>query len=285
MEYVESDEHLNEDLFTPFRYKGKTLYKRTLDYCGTSASLIKTQPKPSGKPNVVFIHGLATSWSSWMNSIKDFDKKFDVYIYDMPWNGLNSCNFESLEQLINWLLEIFKLAAIEDPIIVAHSYGSSIMLNALPKAPKGVMSKLVLSSISWCAKYNENVQKILQDFKENYKNLIYAGIIANIGMKKDPEIVQSICDKALLQISEQSIFDYCDLLIESKLSNMDFENIKLPILIINGANDNVIPVSGSFLLSQKINLAKYICIEDAGHFLMDEKREEFYNDLYEFCQK
>lgn len=284
MDYVESDEHLNEDLFTPFRYKGKTLYKRTLDYCGTSASLIKTKSKPSGNPNVVFIHGLATSWSSWMNSIRDFDKKFDVYVYDMPWSGLNSCDFKSLEQLIDWLLEIFKLAAIENPIIVAHSYGGSIMLNTALRAPKGVISKLILCSVFWCPEYNEDVQKIRREyFKENYRKLIYAGVLANIGVKKDPEIVQSICDKALSQISEQSVFDYYDLLLESQGNNMDIENMELPILIINGANDKVIPVSDSFLLSQKIKLAKYICIEDAEHFPMDEKREEFYNDLYKFC--
>jgi pimeloyl-ACP methyl ester carboxylesterase len=58
--------------------------------------------------------------------------------------------------------------------------------------------------------------------------------------------------------------------------------IKVPTLIISGEEDILTPVKYGEYLSQKISNSKLHVINGAGHFMMQEKPDEFNRVLLEF---
>jgi pimeloyl-ACP methyl ester carboxylesterase len=58
--------------------------------------------------------------------------------------------------------------------------------------------------------------------------------------------------------------------------------IKVPSLIISGAEDILTPAKYGQYLNEKIQGSKFNVISNAGHFMMQEKRDEFNQLLLEF---
>lgn len=274
---------MNDTPFSQFRYKRQNFQKKIITHNNIPALLVKTISYDSYKPNIVFVHGLGCSWNFWMENIKELNEKFNIYVFDLPWSGLDSCPFSSLDQLVDWFIQIFNMAGIEKSNIIAHSFGATVILNMVKKQLRSV-NKLILCSTVWPPCINNDAgNNRRHDFLANYKEFIYNGIIASIGDKKDPEIISNMYEKVLLNISQKTIFDYSNLLYISDDERISPEDIDIPVLIMSGNEDRIVPITDSLFLSQKMKSAKFKCFEGIGHFPMIEKRREFCNEVYEFC--
>jgi pimeloyl-ACP methyl ester carboxylesterase len=73
-------------------------------------------------------------------------------------------------------------------------------------------------------------------------------------------------------------FIACD---EFDLTN-EVEKIKVPTLIISATEDILTPVKYGQYLHSKIQGSKFHVIKDAGHFMMQEKPDEFNTILLQF---
>lgn len=59
-------------------------------------------------------------------------------------------------------------------------------------------------------------------------------------------------------------------------------DIKIPVLVVRGSEDIIIPPRNAEVLAEKIEGAKLITYNGAGHCFMSTNREEFLKDLLEF---
>ncbi len=271
--------------FHPFHFRGKVLYRKTLTYSGVGAELIKNRLEPEDKPNLVLIHGLGNSWSFWLESSKLYEQAFNIYVFNLPWNCNYSCSFKSLKEVIDWLSVIFQLAQIENPVVLAHSYGASLMLNLVLQAQPGIVSKQILCSIFWPPRYTDQIWRFRREhFIKNFGNFICTGVVASMGYKEtDNEIVGNVCDKVLLKIDKGIVLGYWDLLFNSCSPRIKTTELKIPTLLINGSKDSVVPVCDSAMLSCQIKDAEYICLDNVDHFPMVERKEIFYDNICRFC--
>ncbi len=72
--------------------------------------------------------------------------------------------------------------------------------------------------------------------------------------------------------------------LASKSSNLENEldQFLMPILVITGDNDQIVPTNDSIRLSQALPNAKLVIIKQAGHVPHEEKPKDFLNAVQEF---
>lgn len=234
------------------------------------------------RENLVLIHGLGNTWSFWENNIAAFSELFNVYIYDMPWNCNQPCPFENFEHVSDWVLEVFKIANITEPIVLAHSYGAAVTLSMALKADFGIISKQILCSILWMPEDSvEERNHHLKAALPNYKEIVYAGVLAKARSNMQPDIVLRIYEKTLEAIDHKIIIQYLKLLYqrgESFLGRFD-----TPTLFITGANDDIVSPEDSVWLSKQLRNSQHFSISESKHFPMVEAKEAFHEAVQKIC--
>jgi pimeloyl-ACP methyl ester carboxylesterase len=167
---------------------------------------------------------------------------------------------------------------LKNTVMIGHSMGGAIAqkfalmfpeyLRAIVLVCTGAklrVNPIILDAIE--RNYNEAIELIVEfAFSDKTAGEIKAK--AREEMKKiRPEVVYSD-------------FEACD-----KFNIMDkLGEIKLPTLIVCGAEDRLAPVKYSEYLKDNISTSKLVAIADAGHMVMLEKPEEFNKELERFVR-
>ena len=60
--------------------------------------------------------------------------------------------------------------------------------------------------------------------------------------------------------------------------------LKLPVLVVNGSHDIMIPTINSYILAQHLPDAKLIIYPDAGHGSLFQYHEDFVDEVSRFLQ-
>src|SRR3954463_7456568 len=101
-------------------------------YCYTGG-----KPLRAGLPTAVFIHGAQNDHSVWVLQTRYFAHHgFNVLAVDLPGHGRSKgAALGSVEALTDWLLALLDAAGAAKALLIGHSMGSLIALEASFKAP------------------------------------------------------------------------------------------------------------------------------------------------------
>jgi pimeloyl-ACP methyl ester carboxylesterase len=267
----------------PLLYKyGWDLFSKEIRNGKSSCTLYGFVNLLKNKKNMLLLHGLGTSWNTWANSVEEFSTEYNVYIFDMPWNCSLPCPFLTIEELVEWTISIIKMAKIPNPIVLTHSYGGIIMLNALNKMELGMIDKLAVSSLGWmCGGSEDDKNHLLETFLNNFFDLVHHSILSGIRPGTKPDTIRHMCDRVMEALDQNILRDYFNIGHHEALPFP--EKIDIPILFIAGEDDFLAPKEDSILINKKLKGSQYVCIPGAKHFPMVEKKEAFYEIIKSFC--
>ena len=104
-----------------------------------------TKPIVPEQRTVVFIHGAANDHSVWALQSRYFAyHRFNVLAVDLPGHGRSDGPpLATIEELAAWTFEVLDNASLERAVLIGHSMGSLIALDAAARHPARV-SKLAL---------------------------------------------------------------------------------------------------------------------------------------------
>ena len=106
----------------------------------------------AGRPQVVAVHGSASSGGQWRRLVDELAPVFDVVTPDLPGYGQQQ-NIASLGKptLSGDAADLERIARrAEAPIhIVAHSYGGAVALNFAINNPERVASLTLIEPVLW----------------------------------------------------------------------------------------------------------------------------------------
>jgi len=253
-----------------------------------------------GEPAFVLLHGFGASLYSWNSVVGTLSEWGKVIAYDRPafglterplkWDGQNPYSSEAQIELVLGLLDHYNL---QKAILVGNSAGGTIAMQfalAYPErvsalilvdpavygqagGPKWIRSILSIPQIDHLGRLF--VRKLL----ENGSNLVESAwndpsniTTETITLYKKPLLVDN-WDRALWEFT-----------LASKSSNLENEldQFLMPILVITGDNDQIVPTNDSIRLSQALPNAKLVIIKQAGHVPHEEKPKDFLNAVQEF---
>lgn len=102
------------------------------------------------KPTVVFIHGVLNDHSVWIMQSRHLAYNgWNVLAIDLPGQGKSSGKPpESVEEAADFIIALLAAAGVEQAVLVGHSFGSLIALEAAARAPQKVQRLALLGTAS-----------------------------------------------------------------------------------------------------------------------------------------
>ena len=223
---------------------------------------------------ILIVHGFAggTYDQEYLANFLELERSFDVYTFTLP--GHDEIDYNITKE--DWIkstenhIEMLINNNYKSIYVIGHSMGGILATHVANKYKE--IKKLVLLAPAF--KY------LALDDKGNF-NLIE-------GLKKSPDIIKTYSKEAVLsralKVPIKAINEFINLVKEEEKSP---NKIKVPTLIIQGLNDNVVPVESAkyvYNLIQHKN-KKILFFDNTDHDLFNSvKRKEISIEIKKFLK-
>lgn len=247
----------------------------------------------------IFIHGWPLNHEMWEYQVLELSKhNIRCIAYDRrgfgksdrSWQGYD---YDTFADDLNELIIQLNLSKL---VLIGFSMGGGEVARYIGKYGTEKLSKVAfISSVTPCKmKSDKNPEGSTKESIEATIDLITKdrpAFLAGFGKKfygvgQTNEAVskelldwnQTLC----LMSSAKASIDCVHAFSETDFSK-DLEKIEIPVLIIHGDADKIVPISGSGnKTAELIKHAKYIVYQDAPHGLFITEKEKLNKDLLEF---
>ena len=258
-----------------------------------------------GKETIIFIHGLGSYLPAWKKNISVLKDDYRCIAVDLPGYGKSGKNPHSgmMTFYADVLMEFTKKLGLEKVILSGHSMGGQISMVTAMHYPEKV-KKVILVDPAGFERFHEGQKQWFRDVmtvnlvKTTSADAIASNLAYNFyNMPDDAEFM--ITDRIAMRTAKD-FEHYCYAVTRSVHGMVDqpvidkLENIKQPVLIFFGENDNLIPnryLNPGYTKKiaryghEKIQNSKLIIVPKCGHFMMFEKPEIFNREVKKFLEK
>ncbi len=244
---------------------------------------------PINSPTIILIHGFPLNKAMWEKQIEILKENYRVIAYDIRGHGntdAGSDNF-SIELFVNDLLGLMDSLKIDKTILCGFSMGGYIALNAIENYPERFNALLLCDTNCTDDKpeAKEKRMKAIESIKEKgleqYAEESLKKLFAPISFSKHIEEI-AIVREMIMKTSRQSLFKTLHALAERKETCTRLNEIKVPVLIMVGKEDEITPPEVALLMHEKIKGSIIQIIDHAGHLSNMENSGEFNNQLTGF---
>jgi pimeloyl-ACP methyl ester carboxylesterase len=239
---------------------------------------------PQPKNSLVLIHAFPLSREMYLAAcgyISESVPDLNIILVDLPGYGDAAVREKwTLNEAMASLHDELKKIGIEKPIIGGTSMGGYAVLSYYRQFPEDV-SALVLSNTKAEAD-TEDAKKSREEFAKDVEarghEAVYMRMLATLTSRstkqKHPE-VEGVIRKMISSISPASIASSLRALAARDDSTGLLPNMKLPVLIISSAGDELIPSSFSKKMTDNIPGSIYKELQDVGHLTPIEAPKEW----------
>jgi pimeloyl-ACP methyl ester carboxylesterase len=255
-------------------------------YCYTGG-----KPFDPALPAVVFIHGAQNDHSVWALQTRYFAHHgFGVLAVDLPGHGRSEGPaLASVEAMADWLLALIKAAGAGPSILVGHSMGSLIALEASHQAPERVRA-LALLGTTFPMKVSDALLETARTDEARAIDMVNIWSHSSIAHKPScPAPGFSVMGGArrLMQRMSQRNPDqlfYTDFAACNAYTNghAAAEAVACPALFVLGTKDMMTPPRSAKLLTGAVRDGRTVTV-DAGHAMMAEQPDAVLDALYGFA--
>jgi 3-oxoadipate enol-lactonase len=245
-----------------------------------------------GEKTIIFIHGFPFNKSMWENQLLFLRDRFRVIAYDVRGHGNTSDNSKefSISQFAFDLFAFLDQLKIEKVIVCGLSMGGYIALHAIDLYPERIEA-WILSDTQCAADTDEARDKRIRtiDFiqrtgleqyaKESVKSLFAPASLENNKMKV--EFIRN----TILNTKAENICKTLMALANRNAKCSILHTIKVPTLILVGAEDKVTPLTAASKMHELIQGSLKYVIPQAGHLSNLENPDEFNDQLRQFLNK
>lgn len=250
-------------------------------------------------PAVVLIHGSNSHLQTWENMIRLLGDRFRLISLDLPGHGLTGPSSDgdySADANIASVVSILDLAGVDKAYWVGNSMGGWVSWRAGLSVPDRVSGLVLIDSSG--AQTGEKIKPYLG--ARLAQSTIGKWLLPQITPKF---LVRSSLEENYAQperLSEEIVTRYYELLHFPGNRNATLErgktprqpemwdqvgSLEMPVLLLWGAKDKVIPVSHGEAFEKAISGAELIVYDDAGHLPMEETPEQVARDIRTWIER
>ena len=253
-----------------------------------------------GEPVFVLLHGFGASLYSWHAVMEPLSQYGTVIAYDRPafglterpltWEGQNPYGPEAQVALLIGLLDHF---GVQQAILVGNSAGGTVAMQATLAYPERV-SALVLvdpavygggGAPAW-------MRPLLNTPQMRHLGPLFARQIQVRGPEListawhnpallQPEIIEMYKKPLQVENWDKALWE---LTLASRSSGLaeHLGELTLPVLVITGDDDRIVPTANSIRLADELPNAGLVVIADAGHVPHEEHPAAFMEAVINF---
>ena len=251
---------------------------------------MKTEVFGKGKP-LVLIHGWGMSSRVWMDTAERLSGKNKIYLIDLPGMGSSKMIYPySIEKI----LEEINAIAEEQISIMGWSLGGQLAIEYQNKYRKKV-KQLILVSTTPCFVNNNNwnygvERKVFDNFSSSVLYDWHSAMrkffnLQLIGAKDKKNILAKLENYFLNKKSPsiEALGKGLRFLIDNDYRDK-LKRIKIPVLILSGNKDKLIPLKASEFLNENILNSRLKIIDGATHIPFMSHQEIFIQHVSEFMK-
>lgn len=263
-----------------------------------AAILLHVETYGSGKP-VVLLHGFGASSYSFSRIIPALSKHYKVYAVDLKGFGdsprPDDHRYSVYDQAV--LVERFlKTHHLDHVIVIGHSYGGGVALSLALMDPARI-DKMVLID---AAAYAQQLPKLIRwlqipvvgplafyllpasyEVEDSYRYAFYDD-------RKIPKDIIKVYTENLRKPGAKRVYlEASHVLIPEDIDCVSryYRQIRIPTLILWGANDIVIRPSRAYRLHRDLRNSRLVIIPRCGHIPQEECPEAVVKALEKFMQR
>ncbi len=256
----------------------------------------------SGSPTLVLLHGFGASLYSWREVMPVLAENRRVFAYDREafglterpttWEGKNPytriASLEHLEKLLDaW--------QVDHPVLVGNSAGGALAVAYAVKHPDRVQALVLVSpavgsggnpyaKFGWLLN-TPQMQRIgpllVRSIQSSGLDLIEQ---AWHDPTKQPADTILLYTKPLQAENwDFALWQYSTASRENELS-LNLEELDLPVLVITGDDDHIVPTQSSIAAAEEIPGAALVVIPNCGHVPQEECPAEFLSAVNQFLK-
>lgn len=257
-----------------------------------------------GELTLVFLHGFASFGPVWTHNLEVLKKYFRCLCLDLPGHGLSSKKDFAYSQSFytSVVLEWIGSLQIKPFVLIGHSMGGQIAIRLTAENP-GLVSHLALVAPAGFERFSEQEKILLMQYAGsgilgasqylklifNFKNYFYHLNEKEFEKLKElnRDFYSLVKNERLPLILSRTVKGMLDEPVYPLL-----EKLHLPVLVLFGKNDRLIPNSFLHPTATTEKIARDGCqqipdvrlkiYEECGHFLPYEYPAKFNIDLYKF---
>jgi 3-oxoadipate enol-lactonase len=244
-------------------------------------------------PAVIFLNGLSQSTMSWAAVTPSFIGKYNVLLVDLVFQGRSTAEgeFRSYDQHAQDVTALVSALGIKKPVLCGLSYGSAVAQHALVLYPHTYVGAVLMST------FGHNAE-VFNAMGESWKSALRAGgypllldvmlpVVLGASYFEKPLIpVQTLKE---LRISNNLSAENLFRLMKATETRGDYrpqlKNVQVPVMIIHGEEDLLIPVSTAQSVNEYIPESEFIVLNGVGHTLNLEAIPQISGLITEYLEK
>lgn len=259
---------------------------------------------PASAPVIIFIHGLGSYAPAWKKQLAELSKNYRCIAVDLPGYGKSAKGEYEGGMAYNAkiILQFANQLGLDKFTLVGHSMGGQIAITVALIAPERI-NKLILASPAGFETFDAGEKAWFKDvvtargtkltpakaIVQNYHSNFYNFPDDADFMIRDRLAIRSAAD-----------FDWYCYIIPKGVQGMVNEpvyhrlpELKMPVLVIFGANDQLIPnrylnggtTASIAAVSERIPNHKLVLLPKVGHFVQFEGAQAFNEAVGGFLSK
>jgi len=240
-------------------------------------------------PTIIFIHGFPLNKAMWNKQVGALKENYHVIAYDIRGHGDSDAGDDdfSMELFVVDLLSLMDALKIDKTILCGLSMGGYIALYAIENYPER-FNAIILCDTN-CTddvpEAKENRMKAIESIKEKgleqYAEEGLKKLFAPISFSNLKEEI-ALVREMIIKTSKESLYKTLHALAERKETCTKLPEIKVPVLIMVGKEDEITPPEVALSMHEKIKGSIIHIVEHAGHLSNMENSGEFNNQLIRF---
>lgn len=256
-----------------------------------------------GEPVFVLLHGFASSLYSWNQVVEPLSRIGKVIMYDRPafglserpleWEGQNPYGTQAQVELVAGLLDHF---GVEQAILIGNSAGGAISMQAALEYPERVSALVLVDPAVYSSGGVPSwVRPLLTTPQMRHLGPLFVRQIQSRGLKllemawHDPKKLQPEMAKLFQKPLEVDNWDKAlwEFSLAGQKSNLaeKLDSLTLPVLVITGDDDRIVPTKDSIRLAGELPNARLNVIKEAGHVPHEEQPTAFFAAVQDFLNE
>lgn len=250
-------------------------------------NLVVYQENEESSEAIIFVHGFPFDHKMWQRQMEYFRKSYHCVAYDIRGLGGSPAGDGqfTMEGFVDDLFEIMEKLRLDKPVICGLSMGGYIVLRAAEREEKKFAALILCDTKSEedsnAAKLNraagikqineEGVQKFVDSFVPKCFNEKF--------INSNRQEYEEVLNRALM--SDPAGVKGSLLAMAGRTDTTDYlSKIKIPVLVICGAEDKITPPDIMRSMSDKINGSEFLLVPGAAH-LPPVENSKFVNSSIE----
>ena len=239
------------------------------------------------EPVVILIHGAGMDRTVWQYQNRNIAyRNRRVLALDLPGHGRSEGTPpDTIGGMADWLNRFMDSADVDKAILIGHSMGALIALDAAARYPDRV-EKIVLMGVAETMPVHPDLLAAAEANLPLAPELITfwgVGERSQIGGHPNPGFNVQGASEALLKMSPDDMI-FNDLKACNNYTNgvEAADKVSCPALFVLADDDKMTPPKKGLALAEHISGAKSVVIKNSGHMMMAEKPNETFDALKGF---